>query len=146
MADVEAKPGHAVEVLPRESDGEPKTSNSQTDDTPESTSRRSRYGRILRRALTAGQVEERGIEPLAPEERTVTRYFNCFTIWCSMNANILPITFGLMGPKYYGLSLRDSSLIILFVILLTTLAPAFLATLGPKTGMRQMVQARFSFG
>ncbi|KAH6677794.1 purine-cytosine permease FCY21 [Plectosphaerella plurivora] len=146
MADVEAKPGHAVEVLPRESDGEPKTSNSQTDDTSESTSWRTRYGRILRRALTAGQVEERGIEPLAPEERTVTRYFNCFTIWCSMNANILPITFGLMGPKYYGLSLRDSSLIILFVILLTTLAPAFLATLGPKTGMRQMVQARFSFG
>lgn len=51
-----------------------------------------------------------------------------------------------MGPKYYGLSFRDSILVIIFIILLTTLAPAFLATLGPKTGMRQMIQARFSFG
>lgn len=46
----------------------------------------------------------------------------------------------------YGLSLRDSSLVILFFTLLSTVAPAYLATLGPKTGMRQMIQARYSFG
>lgn len=55
------------------------------------------------------------------------------------------ITFGMLGPSY-GLALRDSSLVILFFTLLSALAPAFLGTLGPKTGMRQMVQARFSFG
>lgn len=55
------------------------------------------------------------------------------------------ITFGMLGPVY-GLSLRDSSLIILFFTLLATIAPAFLSILGPKTGMRQMIQARFSFG
>lgn len=55
------------------------------------------------------------------------------------------ITFGMLGPSY-GLGLRDSSLVILFFTLLTTLLPAYLATLGPKLGMRQMLQARYSFG
>ena len=55
------------------------------------------------------------------------------------------ITFGMLAPVY-GLNLRDSSLVILFFTLLTTLLPAYLATLGPKIGMRQMLQARYSFG
>ena len=55
------------------------------------------------------------------------------------------ITFGMIGP-IFGLSLRDSALVILFFTLLTTLLPAYLSTLGPKIGMRQMVQARYSFG
>jgi purine-cytosine permease-like protein len=37
-------------------------------------------------------------------------------------------------------------LVILFFTLLTSTLPAYLSTLGPKTGMRQMIQARFSFG
>jgi purine-cytosine permease-like protein len=55
------------------------------------------------------------------------------------------ITFGMLGPSY-GLGLRDSSLVILFFTLLASTLPAYLGTLGPKTGMRQMIQARFSFG
>jgi len=51
----------------------------------------------------------------------------------------------MLGPSY-GLGLRDSSLVILFFTLLTSTLPAYLSTLGPKTGMRQMIQARFSFG
>lgn len=46
----------------------------------------------------------------------------------------------------YGLSLRDASLTILFFNLLTAIPVAYLSTLGPKTGLRQMVQARYSFG
>lgn len=66
----------------------------------------------------------------------------------------------------YGLSLRDASLTILFFSLLTCIPVAYLyvlksliflcvrhltshcsrSTLGPKTGLRQMVQARYSFG
>jgi purine-cytosine permease-like protein len=55
------------------------------------------------------------------------------------------ITFGMLGPSY-GLGLRDSALVILFFTLLASTLPAYLGTLGPKTGMRQMIQARFSFG
>jgi purine-cytosine permease-like protein len=101
---------------------------------------------MLHKALRMGRVEEKGIQPLPLEDRTSTRFFNIFTCWFSMNSNILGITFGLLGPSVYGLGLRDSALVILFFTLLSTVPPAYLATLGPKTGMRQMVQARFSFG
>ncbi|GJC94755.1 NCS1 nucleoside transporter [Colletotrichum higginsianum] len=106
-----------------------------------------RHGKsLVRRVLMAGRVEEGGIEPIPLEARTNTKYFNAFTIWCSINTNILAITFGMLGPVSFGLGLRDSALVILFFNLLSTLAPAFLSTWGPKTGMRQMIQARFSFG
>ncbi|KXH42243.1 purine-cytosine permease FCY21 [Colletotrichum simmondsii] len=52
----------------------------------------------------------------------------------------------MLGPSLFGLNLRDSSLVILFFTLVSALAPALLATLGPKTGMRSMIQARCSFG
>jgi NCS1 nucleoside transporter family len=52
----------------------------------------------------------------------------------------------MVGPMAFGLSLRDSSLVILFFTLISTLPVAYLCTWGPKTGMRQLVQARFSFG
>ncbi|KAK3378473.1 permease for cytosine/purines, uracil, thiamine, allantoin-domain-containing protein [Podospora didyma] len=100
---------------------------------------------FLRKAAVFGRVELRGIAPIPIKERTVTRTINVFTLWWSMSVNILPITFGMLGP-IYGLCLRDSSLVILFFTLLTTLLPAYLSTLGPKIGMRQMVQARYSFG
>lgn len=56
------------------------------------------------------------------------------------------VSFGMLGPLAYNLSLRDSALIILFFNLLSVLLPAYLATFGPKTGMRQMIQARYSYG
>jgi purine-cytosine permease-like protein len=46
----------------------------------------------------------------------------------------------------FGLSLRDASLIILFFSMLTCIPPSFMVIGGMKTGMRQLVQARFSFG
>ncbi|KAM0460054.1 hypothetical protein ACHAPV_000306 [Trichoderma viride] len=101
---------------------------------------------LLHKVLRAGRIEERGILPVPAEERTSTRFFNIFTVWFSINANILGITFGMLGPLSYNLSLRDSSLVILFFCMLSTVPPAFLAILGPKTGMRQMIQARYSFG
>jgi hypothetical protein len=97
----------------------------------------------LRRVAALGRVEVRGIAPIPVTERTVRQTVNVFTIWWCMNANILPITFGMLGPVY-GLGLRDCALVILFFTLLTTLLPAYLSILGPKLGMRQMIQARWS--
>ena len=45
-----------------------------------------------------------------------------------------------------GMSLRDSSLVILFFSLLTCIPPAFMGIGGMETGLRQLVQARYSFG
>lgn len=46
----------------------------------------------------------------------------------------------------YGLSLRDASLIIIFFSLLVCVPVAWMGIMGPKTGMRQMIQARYYFG
>lgn len=50
-----------------------------------------------------------------------------------------------VGPLY-GLSLRDSALVILFFSLLGVTPAAYFATLGPRSGMRQMIQSRYAFG
>ncbi|KAF4120870.1 Purine-cytosine permease or related protein [Geosmithia morbida] len=97
------------------------------------------------KVLGIGAVELRGAVPIPVEERTCTSFLNIGTLWFCMNANMLPITFGILGPSY-GLGLRDSSLVIIFFTLLTALLPAYMSTLGPKIGMRQMIQARFSYG
>ncbi|KAJ5930181.1 hypothetical protein N7466_005674 [Penicillium verhagenii] len=91
-------------------------------------------------------VELRGIAPVPMEERTDKRYINVFFVWFTMSTNLLPIVTGMVGTLSYGLSLRDSSLVILFFSLLCTIPPAFLGTFGARTGLRQMLQARFTFG
>jgi purine-cytosine permease-like protein len=50
-----------------------------------------------------------------------------------------------VGTYFNGLSLRDASLTILFFSVLGAIPPAALGVLGPQTGLRQMVQTRYSF-
>lgn len=53
------------------------------------TSRASSALETLDKFLQLGRVEAKGIQPVPVEERKSTRYWNIFTIWCSMNTNIL---------------------------------------------------------
>lgn len=43
----------------------------------------------LRKLLRRSRIEENGIRPLPVEERKERRFFNVFTIWFSINSNIL---------------------------------------------------------
>lgn len=52
----------------------------------------------------------------------------------------------MLGTTAYMLSVRDCALVILFFALLTATFPSYLGILGPNTGLRQMIQARYSFG
>ncbi|KAF2640517.1 hypothetical protein P280DRAFT_320771 [Massarina eburnea CBS 473.64] len=52
----------------------------------------------------------------------------------------------MVGTLSFGLGLRDAALVILFFTVLSTVPVAYMCTWGPRTGMRQLVQARFSFG
>lgn len=96
--------------------------------------------------LASWGVEVRGIQPVPVEERTKDNYANMFFHWCTMLLNLLPIVTGMTATLSYGLSLRDASLVIVFFNILCFLPTAYLATLGGKTGLRQMVQSRYSFG
>lgn len=53
---------------------------------------------------------------------------------------------GMVGTLSFGMSLRDTSLLLLFFSLLMCIPPAYILTISPQTGMRQMIQARYSFG
>ncbi|KLO11397.1 NCS cytosine-purine permease [Schizopora paradoxa] len=102
-------------------------------------------GRIANFLVSWG-VESRGIFPVPPEQRVDKQFHKIFFIWFSANFNILSFSAGTVGPSVYGLSLNDSCLIILFFNLLCSIPPAYLTTWGPKLGLRQMCQARYSFG
>lgn len=53
---------------------------------------------------------------------------------------------GMMGPAVFGLDLRTSVIVIVLLNASMCIPPALLATNGPRTGMRQMVQARYAMG
>lgn len=44
---------------------------------------------LLSKAAALGRVEVRGITPIPVKERTVDKTLNIFTLWWSMNTNIL---------------------------------------------------------
>ncbi|KAK2746835.1 hypothetical protein FQN57_002877 [Myotisia sp. PD_48] len=96
--------------------------------------------------LASWGVELRGIVPVGLDERTDTRLVNLFFLWFSISFNLLPVITGMVGTLTFQLSLRDASLVIIFFNILCTVSPAYLSILGPKTGLRQMIQARYSYG
>ncbi|KAG1867285.1 permease for cytosine/purines, uracil, thiamine, allantoin-domain-containing protein [Suillus subalutaceus] len=100
----------------------------------------------IARSLLSWGVEERGTVPVPEEERVDTQYYKIFFVWFSMNFNILSFSTGTLGPIAFGLGLRDSCLTILFFNILACALPAYFNTWGPQTGMRQMIQSRYSFG
>ncbi|KAI0481301.1 permease for cytosine/purines, uracil, thiamine, allantoin-domain-containing protein [Xylariaceae sp. FL0804] len=91
-------------------------------------------------------VEVRGMTPIPWEERTDTRFINVFFVWFTMSTNLLPIVTGMVGTLSFGLGLRDCSLLILFFSIICTLPPAYFSTFGSRTGLRQMLHGRYTFG
>ncbi|KAH8115903.1 NCS cytosine-purine permease [Phellopilus nigrolimitatus] len=101
--------------------------------------------KVTYKLLTWG-VETRGIYPVPREQRTDQHFHKIFFIWLAANFNVLSFSSGTVGPMVYGLGLRDSCLVILFINILCCTPPAYLSTWGPIFGLRQMCQARYSFG
>jgi cytosine/uracil/thiamine/allantoin permease len=90
------------------------------------TTSASKVTRFLSEKLLALGVEERGIHPVAVEDRTETQFIKIFFIWLSANTNILTFASGTLGPVTFGLGLRDSCLVILFFNLFCAVPPAYL--------------------
>ncbi len=91
-------------------------------------------------------IEARGIERVPPEARADRRIANNFTMWFSANLVISTVALGALAIPVFGLGFWDSVLAILIFNLLGALPVAFLSTLGPRLGLRQMTISRFSFG
>ncbi|KAF1926792.1 uncharacterized protein M421DRAFT_66857 [Didymella exigua CBS 183.55] len=121
-------------------------SSSHTSAHREEASRAAGLNGLLDLLAKRGDVELQGATPVPYDERTETNYFNIFTLWFCMSCNPLPVTFGMVGTASFGMNLRDASLVILFFTLVSTIPVALMCSWGPRTGMRQLVQARFAFG
>jgi NCS1 nucleoside transporter family len=91
-------------------------------------------------------IETLGIERVSPQARTHVRIFDNFTIWFSANLVISTVALGALAVPVFSLGFWDSVAAIVLFNILGTLPVAFLATLGPKLGLRQMTISRFSFG
>ncbi|KAF4437416.1 hypothetical protein F53441_13050 [Fusarium austroafricanum] len=123
-----------------------KTENDNNGDGGISASRKTvMVSKLYQLMLDAG-IEENGVRPVPPEERTQTQHNNLFTVLWTCLLCILSLPTGALGTAQYGLSLRDVSLIIIFFNIVTCIPPALISIDGYKTGMRQMIQARYSFG
>jgi len=101
--------------------------------------------RIAKKLETWG-VESRGIQPIAAEDRTDTRFIKLFFLWFSANISIVTFATGTLGPTTFGLNLWESCLTIVFINLIFATTPAYLTTWGPKLGLRQLCVSRYTFG
>jgi NCS1 nucleoside transporter family len=91
-------------------------------------------------------VERYGIERISPASRLHLRISDNFTLWFSANLVISTVALGALAIPVFALGFWDSVLAILIFNALGALPVAFLATLGPRTGLRQMTVTRFAFG
>ncbi len=91
-------------------------------------------------------IETRGIERVPSTYRADRRILNNFTLWFSANMVISTFAIGTLATSVFGLGFWDSVVAIVVFNVLGILPLAFLSTLGPKLGLRQMTISRFSFG
>lgn len=69
-----------------------------------------------------------------------------FTMWMAANMTISTFSLGTLASSVFELGLRDAVLTIIFFNLLSTIPVAYFSTFGARTGLRQMVFSRYSFG
>jgi NCS1 nucleoside transporter family len=91
-------------------------------------------------------IEVHGIERVSPITRPHLRISDNFTIWFSANLVISTFALGTLATSVFQLGFWDSVVAIIVFNILGVLPVAFLSTMGPKLGLRQMTISRFSFG
>lgn len=95
-------------------------------------------------------VEERGIERVDPEERakngTIKQFASVVGLWFAGCGGITTMSSFFLPTLWYGLDMKQSLIAGLIGMNLGCLVPAYCSIMGPKSGCRQMVTARFLFG
>ncbi|KAG2116392.1 permease for cytosine/purines, uracil, thiamine, allantoin-domain-containing protein [Suillus clintonianus] len=104
-----------------------------------------KLGPLLSRLFASG-VEARGVERVPENQRELKNAWNNILMWWSVNTvfDIIPI--GVLAQSTFTLSFGNAVATILCFGALGAVATAFIATLGPITGLRTMIITRFSSG
>ncbi|KIJ33890.1 hypothetical protein M422DRAFT_264021 [Sphaerobolus stellatus SS14] len=91
-------------------------------------------------------VEARGIERVPESERQNKHSIGLLLLWFSVNIALTTIPLGMLGQQIFTLSFADTVRTMLGFLIIGCFCVVFIATLGPKTGMRTMVITRYSYG
>lgn len=95
--------------------------------------------------LSRFNIESIGIAPLRKEQRNVRQWWSPGVLWFSANVNVLTFSGGTLAPTL-GLGMIASQITILLFSAILSIPAAYFSCFGPQLGMRQMVQARYSWG
>jgi NCS1 family nucleobase:cation symporter-1 len=90
-------------------------------------------------------VEPGGVEFIPMGERHGSPVQLLWT-WASPNFEFATIFVGALGPLFFGLSFLQSALAIVVGSALGSITHGYLSSMGPKTGLPQMVAGRSAFG
>ncbi|CCE73003.1 Piso0_000012 [Millerozyma farinosa CBS 7064] len=101
-------------------------------------------------------VEVRGIERISPEERDayarkskysrVKQFVDVIGLWVASCGGLTSMSSFFLPALVYNLNYRDSMISGLISMHLGCVVPAFCSIMGPKSGCRQIVSAKFLFG
>lgn len=99
--------------------------------------------------LDAIGVESRGIERIPPYERATDKKRLLITVmglWLSATGGLSSMSSFYLGPLLFGLGLKKTLITGLLGEFVGCLVAAYCSLMGPRSGCRQMVGARFLFG
>jgi len=108
-----------------------------------------RHMKNFEKQLVAYNFEERGIRRVESSERHDLRilgFTQVFILWFSINLAANNITLGMLGPVVFSLGFLDASLCAVFGMLVGCLPVAYTAAMGPRSGNRTMIFARYTMG
>ncbi|KAJ4482010.1 permease for cytosine/purines uracil thiamine allantoin [Lentinula aciculospora] len=91
-------------------------------------------------------VEARGVERVLENERDPKLLWNNLFMWWSVNCVLTTVPIGALAQAFFTLSFGNACATIFCFGALGAAFTSGIATLGPKTGLRTMVIARFSSG
>lgn len=95
-------------------------------------------------------IEVRGIERVLPEERQNASRLRLFVsvlgLWFAGCGGVTTMSSFFLPTLFYSLNMKMSLIAGLVGMNIGNLIPAYCSTMGPKSGCRQMVTARFLFG
>lgn len=94
-------------------------------------------------------VEVRGIERIPPYERSTNKLRQLVTVmglWLSACGGLSSMSSFYLGPMLFGLGLKQTLITGLLGQALGCVIAAYCSLMGPRSGCRQMVGARFLFG
>lgn len=101
------------------------------------------------RYLLSWNLESRGIERVEAHERHSLQtlgFTQVGVVWFSMNLAANNITLGMLGPVIFQLGFLDAVLLSVFGMLIGNLPVGYQAMLGPRSGNRTLVVARYTMG